>query len=170
LAENWPGRFAFDDLLSRAESRLQESGLFDPKAGQPSPSHKAVLSEVLLAGCTAEILDLHVSPGAFVTDISERPAASPLARLQASEGGRITTLRHTHFNPDQLTLHLLPLLDGKTERADLIKAITEIAEEEEIGFQENGQPVTDPERFKEIVALQVDAKLEDLARSGLLES
>jgi hypothetical protein len=71
--------------------------------------------------------------------------ASALARLQAAEGTRISTLRHATVEvPDALGRRLIGLLDGTRDRAALL--------------QELGRPADELER-----------SLEGLGRIGLLE-
>ena len=76
---------------------------------------------------------------------SERPVASALARLQAAEGMRVTTLLHTSVEVgDELGRRLIRLLDGTRDRAALTAEL--------------GRPADELER-----------SLQGLARIGLLE-
>jgi hypothetical protein len=82
---------------------------------------------------------------ALATTPSERPVASALARLQAAEGTRVTTLLHSSLDiGDELGRRLIGLLDGTHDRAALIAEL--------------GRPADELER-----------SLEGLARAGLLE-
>jgi SAM-dependent methyltransferase len=97
-------------------------------------------------------IELHSTPGAFSTEAGERPCASPLARLQASRGGRVTTLRHVAVDIGDATgLHFIASLDGR-------RSVDQIAADMAAQL---GAP---PEQVKP----QVIAKLDDLARLGLL--
>ena len=59
---------------------------------------------------------------------SDRPVASPLARLQARTRDSVTTLLHTQVRiADANALRLLPLVDGTRDRAALAAAVKQIA-------------------------------------------
>jgi SAM-dependent methyltransferase len=60
------------------------------------------------------IIELHTEPPAYATQLQAKPAASPLARLQAAAGGPwLTTLRHTHVEiADPIGLRFIAGLDG----------------------------------------------------------
>ena len=90
-------------------------------------------------------MHLHVWAPDLITTPSERPVASALARLQAADGTRVTTLRHRSVDvPDELGRRLIGLLDGTRDRAALAAEL--------------GRPTDELER-----------SLEGLARIGLLE-
>ena len=93
----------------------------------------------------ANLVALHVHPPAPMACVSERPRASPLARLQARDQTIVTNLRHATVPLDhELYRRLLMLLDGTRDRAALLAEL----------------PEAEPER--------VDASLERFARSSLL--
>ena len=110
---------------------------------------EAILTDAYLSG----IIDLHVHPPALTIRASDRPVASPLARLQARTRDSVTTLLHTQVGiADVNALRLLPLVDGTRDRAALASAIKQIAVN------------IDPSRAQDFV----DYALEKFARLGLL--
>jgi SAM-dependent methyltransferase len=81
---------------------------------------RAVVCEALLGGYAANVVSLHASPPRLAHRPGERPEASPLARRQAAEGDRVTTLRHRSVHlEDELGRRLIGLLDGTRDRAAL---------------------------------------------------
>src|SRR5262249_41412454 len=58
-------------------------------------------------------------PPLFVTEIGERPTATPLARLQTRRGPQATHRRHEHITPDEGARAVLVECDGSRPRADL---------------------------------------------------
>ena len=99
------------------------------------------------------IVDLHVHPPALTIRASDRPVASPLARLQARTRDNVTTLLHTQVGiADVNALRLLPLVDGTRDRAALASAVKQIAVN------------IDPSRAQDFV----NYALEKFARLGLL--
>ena len=103
------------------------------------------VAEMLRRAYAANLVRLHVWAPALTTTPSERPVASALARLQAAQRTRVTTLRHTSVEvPDELGRRLIGLLDGTRDRAALVAEL--------------GRP-----------AAELDRSLEGLARIALLE-
>jgi hypothetical protein len=104
------------------------------------------VAETLRRAYAANLVRLHVWAPALATAAPERPRASALARLQAAEGTRVTTLLHTSVEVgDELGRRLIGLLDGTRDRAVLVAEL--------------GRPAAELER-----------SLEGLARIGLLEA
>jgi SAM-dependent methyltransferase len=94
------------------------------------------LCETLLRAYAANFVQLHVWAPALATTPSERPVASALARLQASEGTRITNLRHSSVDvPDALGRRLITLLDGTRDREALLRELDRPAGELERSLQ-----------------------------------
>src|SRR5262249_48393803 len=94
LGEAWPRAIAFDRLLALAWERLGTAVPPDPEvAGQEARAvGKALLTSYATAG--EGLVELSLRPPEFTTEVSERPRASPLARLQARTTSQVTNLRH----------------------------------------------------------------------------
>jgi SAM-dependent methyltransferase len=111
--------------------------------------HAAALLRMYWGG----IIELHTEPAPFAARLPPRPAASPLARLQAAAGGPwLTTLRHTHVEiGDPIGLRFIAGLDG-SRTVDQVTA--DMA-------GELGQPV-------DAMRDEVLAKLDQLTKLALL--
>src|SRR5262249_29846596 len=113
LWEVWPEAMPFDALLRAAQKRLQA-----PEDDFSRNQYADFLCRYLLklySSAGSSLLDLHVHPPAVTRKVSERPTASPLARLQAAEGTRATNLRHELIDLDDVERRLLGHLDGTRE-------------------------------------------------------
>jgi len=111
------------------------------------------LEDILADAYLWDIVQLHVQPPALTISPSDRPFASPLARLQAGTRDTVTTLLHMQVGiADANALRLLPLVDGTRTRAELASAVKQIA----VGI--------DPSRATDFVKYA----LEKYARLGLL--
>ena len=98
------------------------------------------VDEVLLQAYAANLVHLHVWAPPLATAPSERPRASALARRQAAEGTRVTTLRHTSVDvPDELGRRLIALLDGTRDRAALVRELGRPADELERSLEGLGR-------------------------------
>lgn len=114
LSKVWPQSLEFHELLGRIRALLG-----------PAASDGRVLGEILLRVCAAGLAELHIHRFEFATEAGERPAASPVARLQVRSESRIATLRHTTVQvEDSLARQLLLLLDGTRDRAALRAELT----------------------------------------------
>ncbi len=73
----------------------------------------------------ADLLELAPAPSAFQVEVSERPAASPLARLQISRGEtRLITLRGTVVTlDDPVSRFFVSLLDGSRTHDEIAEAM-----------------------------------------------
>jgi SAM-dependent methyltransferase len=73
----------------------------------------------LLVCLAAGVVLAWLRPPLFVTTVGERPAATPLARLQARRGEPVTNRRHESVNLDDAARAALVLCDGTRARAEL---------------------------------------------------
>jgi cyclopropane fatty-acyl-phospholipid synthase-like methyltransferase len=105
LAENSPLAVPFDELLAMARARLDAHG-------EDDSNDRGLLATDMLRCFAAGAVEVHWSPSRFVIEVSERPEASAVARLQAKRGSVATNLRHESGNLDEDARRVLPLLDG----------------------------------------------------------
>ena len=104
-----------------------------------------------------------------MTDVSEHPIASPVARHQNRRAKRITTLRHTGLElNDALSRNLLELLDGTRDFATLVEAMAAVVQAGKATLEANGEPVIDPAKIREMIAEELPSALNGLARSAVL--
>jgi methyltransferase-like protein len=116
LGEIWPRAVPFEELCRAARARL--GGGDSPDAGRDMQ----VVGQCLLACYLADpdgLAYLWSHPPAFAAAAGDRPAASPLARLQAAHAARATNLRHQTLALDDFRRAVLCRLDGSCDRAAL---------------------------------------------------
>ena len=163
----WPQAIHFNDLLIAARTQL---GL------DPSPEKSAIDAQALAANLlkayaySSNLIELHVYPARFTTEVSERPVASPWARLQADEPGQITNLRHERVELDEMGRFLLRHLDGTRDRAALFEGMAKPLREGTLVVRQNDQPVEDPAQAEAVLAEELDINLQWLAHAALLVS
>jgi SAM-dependent methyltransferase len=147
LASCWPKRIPFPDLVSRAVARLgRESTAEDNNR----------LAQFIATVWMAELVLLHGDLPRYADTVSERPIASPLARLQVRTGPFASTLLHTSMRFDDAPSRaMIQLLDGTRTR-------DEIASELAATFPPDQRP--DPATLR----AGLDRNLERLAKGGLL--
>jgi methyltransferase-like protein/trans-aconitate methyltransferase len=170
LAEIWPRAVSFEDLLSAAYSRLGKDAETDSISLDQDTT---VLGANLLRAYSysIQLVELHVHIPPLVSEVSECPVASPVARVQAQDSTTVTNLWHNRVHLDPLQRHLLCHLDGIHNRVALLNDLVRLEAEGvircEVGQQE-GQPVRDSGTVRDILARGLEKHLYGLARSALL--
>jgi methyltransferase-like protein len=126
LGAIWPRWIAVSGLLAAARARVSAAG-----GRLPTAEDETRLLRFLLLGCYGpDVIQLWSTACPFVTEISERPRASALARLQARTLTAVTNLKHESVRlEDPLVRTFLELLDGTRDRmtiaSDMAAALRE---------------------------------------------
>lgn len=157
LGEAYPLPVRFEALLAEVEKRLARSLLRD---------EVETLCSILHTAFTIGLVELHAGPPTFVRTPSERPTASPLARLQLAQGEEIvTSLRHSPIRVENpLSRQLIQLLDGARDRAKLLDDLCEWAA---VNPPPN-QAVPPPVEMRKLLTGQLEPGLQSVAGMGLL--
>ena len=113
-------------------------------------------------------MELFTQPPRFTLDIVERPVASPLARLQARAGPRLTNLRHETLTVDEIGRQLILHLDGSRNRAQLRDLLIGLVNEGELSVEEDGQAPREPEKIRQFADKAVEEQLREIARHAML--
>ena len=130
---------------------------------------KRTLAEVLLRAYAGGIVEFHLHPPQFVTLPSERPIASPLARLQARNGSNIINLRHHNIKvEDSLGRGLLQLLDGTRDRHALIASLDELVVTGKASLPESSTIPNGATGTRDIIKANLEENLIALGRLALL--
>jgi hypothetical protein len=147
LGSRWPARIAFAELVRIAAQKL----------GRPfEQKDEEDLGSLLTAIWMTGMIELHGHNPRYVEGISERPVASPLARIQLRSGAFASTLLHgTMRFDDEPSRLLLKLCDGT-------RNLTQIARSLSASFPADKRP--DPDSLME----GIKRNLERLAKGGLL--
>jgi len=161
LAEAWPRPLPLDVLADRAAARLPPT----PAGGAGGPR---ALAGPLLDAYLAHLVELHVHASPFVPDVTERPVASPLARLQAADSPWVTNLRHRTVDLGPLDRVVLRLLDGTRGRAALVDALADLAARDVLTLRREGRPLGDAAEARATLGESLGPCLQRLARGALL--
>jgi methyltransferase-like protein/SAM-dependent methyltransferase len=168
LAEVWPQAVPFPSLLAVARSRLHPGAPPDP-ATLARDVH--LLGEGLLqcyTSASSGLVELSTGPPCFAPAVSERPVASPLARLQAAAGATVTNLRHETVVLSECNRQVLRHLDGSRDRDALLDVLAGLAAQGVLVVQQDGRPLRDAERVRAILGAALGQGLPELARAALL--
>ena len=166
LSEVWPQAISFGELLEQAAGRSRAPGSGD---GAVRTEDVQALCEILFRTYSNGLVELHLHVPHYAKDVSEKPAASPIARWQAQNGENVTTLRHLSIViEDQLGRHLLTLLDGTRERAALLRDLSAFIRDQAAAAISSEKPAVDIESALAELPSDLDNNLRKLARLGLL--
>src|SRR5262249_7816415 len=155
--EQWPHSVPFDDLHRLILGRLYLAP--DPKAAAPFDNNPTSLAEALLQCYGSGAVELHAYEPAFVTDISEHPKASPLARLQAESGHRVTSLRHRIVELSDFDRLVLRQLDGRRDWFAILDALDEAVSSGAFTIHQDRQPLKDTLKVRQILGKSIDPSL-----------
>ena len=164
VCSEYPRSVPFDELIETAHSANGS------KSGADDQSNAAAILEVPLAQLYQQgFLLLSIWPTEVVNCVSERPAASRLARFQLQSGQLATNPLHMSFHfPDPFARQLLLLLDGTRDRETLVRDLVEFSRSTEAGNFENGIAVDGLEQLSSAVGRRLPSGLQSLAREGML--
>ena len=112
---------AFDELAAWAYARI---GVAPPDDSAKRDADRAMLAEMLGRIFLVDLLELCASPPCWALEVSQRPEASPLVRLDAAEGRHTSSLRHRRLALDNRHVrNVLALLDGSRDRSALLEEL-----------------------------------------------
>ena len=97
------------------------------------------LAQALLRCYAGQFVELHRFVPRFVTEVSDRPVGSPLARLQARTSGDLTNLRHYIVNVNDLDRMVLSHLDGSRDVPGLISSVEKAIADGDLNLEHDGQ-------------------------------
>ena len=109
LRERYPQSMQVSELARAARARLAQANA-DFK--QPHPGDAQFLAEHLSRCFLSNLAEFTVRPYDFVTEVSDQPSVSPVARHQAKSHPRVTNRRHEASQPDPFTRFVIARLDG----------------------------------------------------------
>jgi methyltransferase-like protein len=166
LIELQPQRIAFGKLVTEVERRARQELGFVAKPDQDIATD---LADFVWLMYSAGLLDLHVYVPPFASKVSERPLASPLARLEARDGDVVTTLHHRSLRlGDSLQRGLVMLMDGTRDHDALRKDLLKLFESGALTPLDGDKSVGDMQMVEKRIAAESENALGGLARMAVL--
>jgi SAM-dependent methyltransferase len=170
LHQLWPRSVPFDSLLNTA--RTQMSAPTNPPAGSLPPDAED-LKAGLITCYNQKRAELSTLSPMFVLSLSEKPIASPVARMQAQTGNTVTNLRHEAGQLNDFGREVLSLLDGSHDRPAIVAKLVQTVESGRITLK-RANPTGTPPQHRPLGSVHgaVEETLEDclkkIARFALL--
>ncbi|MBM3982068.1 MAG: methyltransferase domain-containing protein [Planctomycetes bacterium] len=161
LNEVWPATLPYVEVLHRAAEKIGRA--------ETTEDLVALATGFLNAYVASDLIEFQTVPMTFARVPGDKPVALCHARAQVAEGhGRVANRRHELVQLTDLSIRLVPLLDGTRDRAALTDALTEQAQAGRLTVQKAGHPIADPDELRAALASTLNPALEALARDGLL--
>ncbi len=146
---------------------LDAVGADNPVVGTGDDLVTASGAELAQLVCTG-FLELRGEPVPRSAAVSERPQATSLAREQLKHTDVIADHTHQPVHVNFLSKNLIFVLDGTRTVDDLIDHLTQRTLDGELNMQRDGNPVTNEDEIRRIMAETVPTQLVDFANRGLL--
>jgi SAM-dependent methyltransferase len=160
----WPRAVPFAGLVQAVRAQLnQPEG--SPTASDPDVQH---LGMELLQAYAARVARLHIHPPTVAPVVGERPVASPIARLQAPDKSRVSTLDHTVAQLGDFDRQVLVHLDGTRDREALLDVLTGLVQAGVLVHQEGDGRAADAASTRAELATLLDECLARFVSSALL--
>lgn len=132
LSSDWPCARAFEEVLEAAHERLVQSGMA-PTGSAPTSHDRRSVQDYLLRCFAFDLVQLHTCAPRVAQQASGKPVASPLARLQARNNERLTTLYHRPVDLNEPYRRVLVRLDGNHDRETLLELVETMDREGIVG-------------------------------------
>ncbi len=167
LCEAAPQPIAFPELVAGARQRVGLPPDSPPDAAGLTADSR-LLGVGLLQAYTSQLVKLVLYPPHFARQVSQRPVASPLVRLQAQSDGRVTNLRHERVQLNDFNRQVVRLLDGTRDRAAVLDTMQGLVASNAMQVQRDGKAITDAAQVRPVLESALDQALPVLAQLGLL--
>lgn len=156
LREQWPMPVSFADLW-------EHCGGGDAKGEE-------FLAGELLTCMAAGVVEWRLSPVPFTVVVDKTPVATPLARLQAERGYKVTNLRGETIVLDEIHRQTLMQLDGRRDIGTLAGVLMTSLRRGELVLQRDGdkRSVTDEREMEKLLGPALEKVLANLAKKALL--
>ncbi len=165
LQREWPMPVAFADLLAQSKQAASEKG-------HPADENSAedFLAGEMLTAVGSGLVEWRVSRVPYTTTIGQRPATSPLARMQAAQDYRATNLRGELVPLDEIHRQTLRQLDGSRTLGEIAEAMMAALKNGEFRLhaENDRQAVTDEPAMRKLLVPALDKVLQNLSRQAFL--
>lgn len=150
----WPDGATLDDLVSKLKV---------------TKSDQEVLMTSLLGLFEDDLVELFKTKPKFSSILSDKPAASPLARYQAATDSKVTNLRFETVELSPFEKEVLLLIDGSKSISEIIRHFKERQASGVGAIKEDGVEVLDGSRVEELISELIGEALETLRKGALLQ-
>jgi methyltransferase-like protein/2-polyprenyl-3-methyl-5-hydroxy-6-metoxy-1,4-benzoquinol methylase len=155
LYAQWPMPVSFEDLVRHCKA--------DQRGAE-------FLASEILTCMAAGVVEWRLTPVRFTTQVGETPATTPLVRLEAQRGYKVTNLRGESVVLDELHRQTVRQLDGKRDLAQITEALMAALERGDLVLQRDSDKskVTESAEMRRLLGPALQKVLANLAYKALL--
>lgn len=165
LQNAWPRAMTLDTLVKEAEKLLQKAF---PAFNMDPVERKESLAEDLLHCFAGNVVQFHTCQADFVTAVSERPMASPLAAYQADHNLPIVNQRHESIEVDPVSKELLKAMNGNRDVEAVLRCLIEKGSAGTFILEKNGAPLSGEGNIKHALEGAIAGLMQNLANMAFL--
>lgn len=165
LSEVHSATMPFDVLRKEARQRIGNVST-DPR--QITEDTNMIAVGLLNCYMSSDLVELRGMPIAFNKKPGDQPQALPWSRLQATKQTVVTNRRHEVIRTNDLDKQLIPLMDGKNNRAEIAAKLCDVATAGLLNVQKDGLTLSDPIQIKEAISSILDQAIQNVANQGLV--
>lgn len=160
LGQIWGQAISFGELLQKAKETIVSKGF----KTQNWQEQFYISSAILLQICRGtSLIELHLFQPKGFTEASEKPKINDLARWQLPQANNVLTLLNLDIKiDDEISRHLLEILDGTRNRENLLAEMHD--------FIETGEDIEDKTTLLKDLPEWLDESFSNLARLGIFSS
>lgn len=129
---------------------------------------RQVILDQLLRLVLADAIGISSHPGNFITELSEKPKASELARYQAARNGWITNQKSEKNNIDLFNRVLIQYLDGNNDFDTILDRMVKHVENDELVLNVDGKKVSDKKQIRDVLKDLTKRNIENLLPRAVL--
>jgi methyltransferase-like protein len=167
LGEVWPRFLSLEELCSQARAKLDGEAI--PNTATCAEDKKQVKQALLkFYTIASDLVEFRLRPLRVTTQPGPKPLARLLARWQAKSGGWATNLRHEFVNLDDFGRQVLPRLDGRHTRPEIVRELVCLVEDGQSTVRLDGERITEPRRIEQAMAQLLDRQIDQFVRQALL--
>jgi SAM-dependent methyltransferase len=156
------------ESVRRLIARRPSSSRFEDLAPEATEASRPVVLTTLWRMAEMGLLDVSSEPAVCAEGLPARPKAWGLAASDAKAGELTATLRHAPFRMDPLDRFLLARLDGARSRESLVDLVVDEAAGGRLSATGPKGPIVERKARRAAFAAEVDRRLANYARIGLL--
>lgn len=160
LYDSWPLPLPFAELAAHCRAA----------AGAEADNVEDFLAGEMLTCMAAGVVEWRLTPVPYTVDVPSRPRATPLARLEARRGYKVTNLRGESVVLDELHRQTLRQLDGSRDPGALSEALLGALRRGELVLQRDSDKsaVTDEAEMRRLLGPALEKVLGNLAKKALI--